>query len=215
MLDLGNILWVIPGVVFISIYNRRRPKQAINLLGWPYIFSLVIISTVTWLPAEFIIQIYSINMEILNLKQEGILRLWIVLITSLLFTFLLLLLFQWGAFAKFILPPVYDDFYTKCCEWKEKAVLLTLKNGKAYVGLLLGYTKNPRARHESQTISIIPLKSGYRELDKKRIVWTTNYPYTESYLDDMELVLPRSEIITFGKFNRKAHQYFESLKNQR
>ena len=214
MLDLGNILWVIPGVVFISIYNRRRPQQAINLSGWPYIFSLVIISTVTWLPAEFIIPfVYFGKIEILSTHQNMILMGLMTLTISLFFTFLLLSFFQSGALARLILPPVYDDFYTKCFEWKEKAVLLTLKNGKVYMGLLSGYTKNPRARYESQTISIVPFKSGYREMDKKRIVWTTDYPYTESYHDDMELILPRSEILTFGKFDLDAHKYFESLKN--
>ncbi len=214
MLEIYNILWVIPGVIFISIYNRRRPGQAINLSGWSYVFSLVIISIVTWFPAEFIAQFFSTHLTILNDKQNQLLNMLSVLGIAVVFTFFWLLLFQWGMIAKLILPSVYDDFYTKCLEWKEKAILLTLKNGKVYIGILSNYTKNPIDKHESQTISIIPLKSGYRENKQKRVVWTTNYPYAKSFFTNMEVIIPRSEIITFGKFNVETHRYFESLKTQ-
>ena len=215
MLEIYNILWVVPGVIFVSIYNRSRPGQAINLLGWPYIFSLVILSVVTWFPAEFLSQFFSIEIEVLNSTQNKLLNISVVLGFSVIFTFFWLLIFQWGWFAKLILPAVYDDFYTQCLEWRKKPILVTLKNGKAYVGLLWKSTKNPRANYETQTITILPLKSGYREMDKKRIMWTTNYPYDDKlHGNDMEMILPRSEIITFGKFNEHAHQYFESLKQE-
>ncbi|MDE0518004.1 MAG: hypothetical protein OXH36_00390 [Bdellovibrionales bacterium] len=110
-------------------------------------------------------------------------------------------------------PPVYDNFYRKCVEWQKKSVLLTLKNEKAYIGILWKYPENPKSRYESQTISIIPLRSGYREKEKKRIEWTTDYPYKKTYFNNMEVILPRSEIITFSRFNMEAHQYFEELKN--
>ena len=45
-------------------------------------------------------------------------------------------------------------------------MLLTLKNGKAYIGILWKYPEHPKSRYESQTISIIPLRSGYREKEK-------------------------------------------------
>ncbi len=216
MLEIYNILWVIPGVIFISIYNRRRPGQAINLLGWSYVFSLVMISIVTWFPAEFIAQFFSTHFTVLNETQNQLLNMLIVLSIAIAFTFFWLLLFQWGMIAKLVLPSVHDDFYTKCLEWKEKAILLTLKNGKVYIGILSNYTKNLRDKHESQTISIIPLKSGYRENEQKRVVWNIYYPEYRSKSDliNMEVIIPRTEIITFGKFNVETHKYFESLKNQ-
>ena len=55
MLSLQNILWVIPGVIFIYFFNKYRPNQTINLSGWPYVFSIVIIAFLTWIPAEVIL----------------------------------------------------------------------------------------------------------------------------------------------------------------
>ena len=54
MLDLQNVLWVIPGFVFIYFYNRRRTHDIINLSGWPYLFLIVAIALFTWLPAKWI-----------------------------------------------------------------------------------------------------------------------------------------------------------------
>ena len=53
MLELHNVLWIIPGVIFIYLYNKRRFGDSISLSGWPYLFFLVVIASLTWLPAEF------------------------------------------------------------------------------------------------------------------------------------------------------------------
>lgn len=117
---------------------------------------------------------------------------------------------QWKPILKFISIPVYDNFYNKCIAWENKFVLLTLKNGKAYIGILWKYPEIPKSRHESQTIAIIPFKSGYRIEDTKKIDWNTDYPEyeDESQFMDMEVIIPRSEIITFGKFNKKVFEHF-------
>ncbi|MBC6415951.1 MAG: hypothetical protein GDA46_06130 [Bdellovibrionales bacterium] len=58
MLDLYNILWVTPGIIFIHFYNIRRPNQVIDLSGWQYLFFLVLIATLTWLPSEWLVSIW-------------------------------------------------------------------------------------------------------------------------------------------------------------
>jgi len=112
---------------------------------------------------------------------------------------------------------VYDNFYKKCIEWENKEILLTLKNGKTYQGLLWKYPESPKSRHESQTISMVPFKSGYRSDKTKEVVWNTYYPKYENYFDlvDMEIIIPRTEIITFGKFNNKTFEHFEKQKSKK
>ena len=221
MLELYNIFWVIPGVVFVSIYNRRRPWRAINLSGWPYIFTLVLIAALTWFPAEWImfkslcsgeeacsfIEICSKKIPVSVFSQK-----LIILLMSVIFSIILFLLVQAEWIGKMILPVVYNYFYTKCIEWKRKPILLTLKNGKAYIGILWAYPDNPRDRYESQTISIIPMQSGYRENEKKRIIWTTYYPHEEPNFQGVEIIIPRSEIMTFRKFNLSVYKHFESIR---
>lgn len=77
---------------------------------------------------------------------------------------------------------------------------------QTYIGILLKYPENPRSRHESQMISIIPLVSGGRNKEIKEAEWGTFYP--KGHLNDCEIAIPRSEIITFGKFNEKVFKYF-------
>ena len=228
MWELHNVLWIIPGVIFIHLYNRRRPfahESAIQLSGWPLVFALTIIASVTWLPAELVSQkIFELLkvfdwIEILfawlstivpNAETETVRHIQ-TLLTSIVFTFILLMVVQTGSIARIIFPSVHDNFHSRCVEWENKAIILTLKNGKAYIGILWKYPESPKSRYESQTISIIPLQSGYREMEKKRVQWTTYYPYDQDP-DNMETIIPRHEILTFGKFNIKAHQYFEELK---
>lgn len=208
MLDFHNILWVIPGVIFIYFYNKCRPDNimatAINLSGWPYLFFLVIIAAFTWFPAELIMEVCKDDKE-LSTKL-------ITLVIALAFTVILLLLAQIESIAKLIFLPVQDNFYKKCIEWENKEIFITLKNEKAYHCLLWKYPENPKSRHESQTISIIPYKSGYRDEKTKKVIWNTYYPEyrDKSDLVDMEVIIPRTEIITFGKFSKRTFEHFEN-----
>ena len=211
MLDFHNVLWVIPGLIFIYLYNRFRPDNteamAINLSGWPYLFLLVFIAAITWFPSELIVELFwDTNILI----QKGV-----ILSFSVIFVFIFLWIAQCPSIARQIFLPVQDNFYKKCVEWENKEVLITLNNGKTYQGLLWKYPESPKSRHESQTISIVPFKSGYRDEKTKKVIWNTYYPEYEGKSDliDMEIIIPRTGIITFGKFSSKTFEYFEKQKS--
>ncbi len=186
MLDLQSILWVIPGFIFAAIYNRRKPGQAVNLSGWPYFFFVALIAAITWIPAEIIapgvfnwLKNYewlkpffgwlNENMPEAEGKKIQSFQALLTAITAITGSFVLLLLIQWGAITKIFFPPPHDNFYNKCIEWENKSIFLTLKNSKAYIGILWKFPENPKSRHESQTISIVPFKSGYRDEKTKKL----------------------------------------------
>ena len=229
MLDLQSILWIIPGSLFIYLYNKRRPLKhdvAINLSGWPLISVLTVIAALTWLPAELTShKIFELLKEwnwieplfvwcsrIVSNAEPDLIQKIQTLLIAVVFTFALLLLVQIGSIARIIFPTVNDNFHKKCVEWKKQAIILTLKSGKVYVGILWKYPESPKLRYESQTVSIIPIQSGYRETEKKQVQWTTNYPDPKD--PTMETIIPRQEILTFGKFNKTLHKWFEELKNK-
>ena len=92
------------------------------------------------------------------------------------------------------------------------------------MGILWKYTENPSIEYQKQAISIIPLKSGYRNKETQKIVWNTFYLKHEksseenkkelkmpvSDISKMELVLPRHTIINFSLFDFKADSFFKS-----
>ena len=216
MLELHNILWVIPGVIFIHLHNKRRPNNSISLSGWPYLFSLVVIASLTWLPTELIIKADTCFIKTFFVSYLGFNKKILTLLIAITFSFIWFLFTKIELISQWIFLQAYDNFYKKCIEWENKEIFLTLKNEKTYHCLLWKYPENPKSRHESQTISIVPLKSGYRDQTTKKIVWNTYYPEykNKSNLINMEVIIPRTEIITFGKFNVEVYKYFESLKER-
>ena len=212
MVDLYDILWVVPGVIFIHLYNKRRPEDTINLSGWPYLFLLVIIASLTWLPAGSMIASNVLNIKSLFVNMMKIDERTIQLLIAVVFAFMLFLFVQLDLISRWVFLREHDNFYKKCIEWENKLVLLTLKNSKTYIGILWKFPDNSKAKQEFQTISIIPVTSGCREEKTKKVVWNTDYPDYKDPLQfiDMEIIIPRSEIITFGKFNKKTFEYFNS-----
>ncbi len=210
MLDLHNILWVIPGVIFIHLYNIRRPEKSISLSGWPYLFFLVVFATLTWLPSEFIVQTNFLKIKTFFISIFNSNEKIIILLVSIFLSVIWFLFAQWKWVTQWIFLSTHDNFHKQCIKWENEEILLTLKNGKAYHGVLWKYTENPKSRHESYTISIIPFKSGYRDEKIKKVIWNTYYPKYEdkSNLSNMEMIIPRTEIITFGKFNKEVFKYF-------
>lgn len=195
-----TLFWVIPGVFYIYYYNTFTPHKKITISGWPYLFTIVIIASILNIP-HYILDHVSFEK---NVKGYS----WLASILLYVCLFLLPKI----ELVKGFLPQSEDDFYNKCSEWKNKAVLLTLKNGKVYVGSLLKYPSNSNLQYEFQIISIIPSFSGCREQKQKWVEWNTYYPSVKSDSSDMELVIPRSEIVSFSKFNREAHKHFEEMK---
>ena len=210
MLDIHNILWVVPGVIFIYLYNKRRPSQSIDLSGWSYIFFLVFIAVPTWLPSEWLSNFLFEKNELVNELTASILF-------SIIVSFMLFLIIQRQSILEKVIIPVQDNFYKKCIEWENEEIILTLKNDKVYKALLWKYPDNPKSRHESQTISIVPLQSGYRESKTKEVIWNVYYPKYEKYSDlaDMEVIISRTEIVTFGKFNNKTFDHFKKQNSRR
>lgn len=197
MLELQKLLWVLPGVIFIHIYNKRRPIGSINLSGWSYIFSLVVVATIVWLPTEGLINKIDISEYLQNIISS---------IIAILVSALLAILFASEKISKFVFLPVYDIFFINCIKWENKPVILSLKNDKAYIGILLKYPENPKSKYETQMISILPLISGGREQHTKQVAWKVHYPQIQE--DSFEVMIPRSEIVTFGKFNKNIFKHF-------
>lgn len=99
---------------------------------------------------------------------------------------------------------------------EEKRVMVTLKNGKVYIGRVT-ISLTPQ---EDKDFLLLPIKSGYREGEKQRLEITTHYDeaYAEiqehesEYIDiisDFGVVIPISEVLTASLYREDVHnKYF-------
>ena len=97
-----------------------------------------------------------------------------------------------------------------------KRVMITLKNGKVYIGRVT-ISLTPK---EDKDFLLLPIKSGYREGDKQRLVLTTHYDeaYAEiqanepdNYIDiisDFGVVIPISEVLSASLYREDVHNTY-------
>lgn len=100
------------------------------------------------------------------------------------------------------------------CLAEGQQVMLTLKNGKVYVGCLARVTVK-----EDTDLLLLPSKSGYRDA-QHRLIFTTDYDQTYTSIEETEsnyvdiiaefgVVIPIPEILTANLYNDEVHdKYF-------
>ena len=100
-----------------------------------------------------------------------------------------------------------------------KPVELSLRSGKSYIGFTSGFSIESGAiRRDESDVALIPIASGYRDNDTKKLEITTNYaPVIQEWLTDdrpdssdkdFSIVFPISEIVSARIFLPEALPLF-------
>lgn len=100
-------------------------------------------------------------------------------------------------------------------EFSKRLIMITLDNNKVYVGYILRLTK-PLL---TQQLELIPIISGYRKEDTKKVEFTTPYIKVISELiqnndfdiidEELLVVLPKDKIVTASRFYPKVYEKFQ------
>ena len=95
-------------------------------------------------------------------------------------------------------------------------VEISMKSGKSYVGLVKESGVDVRVDCD---VILIPIMSGYRETNTRELKFTTNYANVfsnwEGNLDDFQVVLPATEIMSARHFDPGAYNYFREQEQER
>jgi len=101
---------------------------------------------------------------------------------------------------------------------RNKLVSVTLRNHRVYIGFV---TKAIETDKENKYIRILPLYSGYRVKDDLKMKIDKNYSHVYNKIndgslpdldiDDFNIVIPVSEILTLNLFNIDAYNEFQKL----
>ena len=228
MLSLENLVWTIPGLCFLFSYNRLRDVESLDFSGWPFVFFIVLIGTITWLPLK------------------GYFKGWQLIIISSSIAFLIpfIIKFSFEFFVKqlekdanffrrsnfwsiiYFFYPLEnrDKFIKNCVDYEGEAILvtteepITIKNNteenkekefltiksKIFFGILVEFPYIATRVTDSQVIRILPLLSGYQYTEncKEKIKWTQKYNITK---DSVGIIIPRDKILNFCPYVESIH----------
>lgn len=201
--SLEDFLWVLPGITFLFSYNRLRDVESEEFSGWPYFFFIVVVGTITFLPAKFLLDL------------EGPLKnLWFAIIASavaFLIPFLVKYFFSffiekldenqnffmpsnlWSIIYFFYPLENRDKFIKNCMENDGELILVTVNEPllignkeiktTTFFGVLIEFPYVATSVVDSHVIRILPLLSGYRFIDetsgRENIRWVQKYKIRE------------------------------------
>lgn len=86
---------------------------------------------------------------------------------------------------------------------KKIPVMLSLKDRKVYVGLIVSTGEPNESEGPDQEVSILPIMSGYRKTDDLTVQYTTEY---EDFDEDLYLTIRQEKIISATQFSFTAHE---------
>ena len=102
-------------------------------------------------------------------------------------------------------------------------VELSIKNGKTYIGYV---TEKDIDSVSDADVGLVPILSGYRDNETRRLVITTNYAevvlkcgkkegeFAHLSLEQLRVLVPRNEIILARHFDQAVADYFDRFEDQ-
>jgi len=98
---------------------------------------------------------------------------------------------------------------------ERKLVELSTKSGKSYVGIATESGFDVRVDCD---VILIPVMSGYRDKETRKVVFTTNYADLLSSWDgewnEFQVVLPADDIASVRHFNPEAYEHFRAREQE-
>lgn len=195
LITFEKLLWVLPGLLFVFLYNGSRPVQKIKLSGWPYVFFLVFVAFVTWWP------LILYNKNIAEKGFEATLSPTKATLISLLLSYILFLIVTKTPWiCKFVNSKTMNDdvFLSSCIELEGEFVVVELKNKMLYAGYLWQYPDDVSESSYEQAISLILHAKGRFDKEKTLVDWFFVYPNMpdQNSIKNREIVISKSEILS-------------------
>lgn len=91
---------------------------------------------------------------------------------------------------------------------RRKGVLVSLKCGKVYVGVINKLSEPNESEAPNQEISLVPTMSGYRHKDTRRVVILNDYAELKDV--DTSIAIPSDEISHISWFTHDVHQKIDN-----
>ena len=138
-------------------------------------------------------------------------------------------------FVAWLLPIVFNNFYSEIKSARKVAkqngdfiellidqstneelfIELSLRSGKSYMGYVI---ESQLPRQSEADVVLVPMASGYRNLETRELEFTTHYfsifdKFDNKEIDDFRIVIPMSEIISVRLFDEEVYSHFQDVKS--
>lgn len=90
-----------------------------------------------------------------------------------------------------------------------RLVEVSTKSGRSYVGFVV--TMGVQDRHWTRDVVLLPVASGYRDPETRRLTLTTNYTSLPTTLRNHEVAIMMAEVATIRRFDMDVHRSVTSL----
>lgn len=85
-----------------------------------------------------------------------------------------------------------------------RLVEVATKSGRSYVGFVV--TMGVQDRHWTRDVVLLPVASGYRDPETRRLTLTTNYTSLPTTLRNHEVAIMMAEVATIRRFDMDVHR---------
>lgn len=105
-----------------------------------------------------------------------------------------------------------DIFFAFCDRRLGELILISLKSGKVYVGILSAVTEDPNEGH--RCLELIPVVSGYRNKETQQLTFDTNYIQdgeSPEKVPNRNLLIAVNEVVSIANFDQQLHEKFIKL----
>ena len=138
MLAIDQLLWVIPGICFLFAYDRLRDVESVEFSGWPFVFFIVLIGAVAYLPIKYGLGVWGVSSEAVVIAVSSVVSFLIPFVVK----------YCFSPFVKklegdpnFFMPSSFwsivyffyplenrDKFIKNCIDWEGEAVIVTVED---------------------------------------------------------------------------------------
>ena len=165
------ILFLIPGFIPLIVTYHRKKVKNIDYSQWILIPILAIYSLISYAFGYILIDWFDVNLTLIeNSRIFGTNIFLYYFLTAIIIAPFLAFIDKFNLFILFSPPPGIEEFFEKN---KDNSVMVTLENGKVYVGMLLG--ADIWSRGDISTLGLMPFFSGIRSSEGKKLKINTNY----------------------------------------
>lgn len=227
------LLPLIGGYIFLANFNLTKPRTY-HYSGYKLLFYSALVGII----GEFLVSLTEAALQASKLNYHP----WFLAISSFLrildkpnpkevlillllsTSWFLLNLIPWFSSGKTLNEAVFSlgtplEKLLLDAQINEQLVSISLKNDKVYIGFVIEpqLSFRPYSSQEGY-ITILPMISGYRESETKKVNVTTRYfevIYNQELLTssaikekDFQMTIPEKEIITVNKFDYNAFKIF-------